>query len=269
MSVGRSGGVWLSIILLTGVAGVRGGEAAPGQTGGGNAATPPRAAAPAPPGSVQSSIGTAQSALPSGKEFEERVRRLDKIRELSEVELTERLSETAILDAGSGLPLLRERAFCRVAAERAKQEVEDLSSIPELQRGAESLRSPAVQAKLKALATRPPNEMLQGLLVILNECSLTFEDMVLLSRLKKARRRVAKYEADQEDVERRVASLIQDATIGRTNRSIESATSMYDKVDEQIDQLRKESKSNSSPPEPTDRIDAKAMENLLKLLSSP
>ena len=257
MLVCKSLPVWLLTIVLVGPLGVAQG---------------------AEPGKVSSVVSTAEGkatagvaaaatpAVPSKEQYGERLRRLAEIRKMSQPQLERKLAATVILDADNGLPLLREQALCRVAIERVQRDLDDLSSIPEVRRAVELLRSPALQTRLVALLKLSPNEMLKGLLKLLDESQLTFEDLVLLSRMKTGQAKLAEYQAWQKEIDAKVVQLIETAASRRTRLVFGSGLAQYERVEKRKKRLQEAATRSPEPAPGPEPIDVEGLEKVIRSL---
>ncbi len=218
------------------------------------------------PQAAQPAGDAAPAAAPSQKQYAQRRRRLAEIRRMSRAELERKLAETAVLDAYRGLPLLRERAFWRVAIDRVERDVDDLRSIPEVRRADELLRSPSMQARLSALLERPPQEMLEGLLAVLGEAGLTLDDFVLLSRVKAGEAKLAEYRARQSQVEAEMHELVQRAAGPGALVGMPSGRGLYHRIEEQKKLLRPPPPPAPKSPTGIGAAELKAVEDAVRSL---
>jgi hypothetical protein len=205
-------------------------------------------AAVEPDGSVSS------AAQPDASSYghltpEERRKRVQRIGAISDSEeLESELAEASSLDAEIGIPLLRMDALCRVALERLKLQIDDLTSLPAVRRAEEVVSRPEFKARLVALRSKTPAEMVPGFLLVLRESNLDFGDVVLLGNLRQAQKRLREWKKWEDDLHSKAKEHL-DAV--KTERNPAPGTShAFEKAEEQRDLLRRQFRAEpvESPP---------------------
>ncbi len=211
--------------------------------------------------------GESKSPTASGQsQYQERLQRLGEIRAMTERQLIGALGETCMLGAESGLPLLREASFYRVALEHLQLEIDDLSSIREIQHAEELLRRPDFQAQLRALLSNPEPKGLKGLL---DDHAVTLEDLQLLADLVKARARREKYKAQLSVIKAQGQSLAQAASRERGSPGPRSRGKFYEEVEKHESSLREASAPLPRSTDTNPELNQELMDLLKNLVVNP
>jgi hypothetical protein len=198
---------------------------------------------------------------------EERQKRVRRIGSISDAQLENELAGASSLDADVGIPLLRLQSQCRVALERLKLQIGDLASLPEVRRADATVTRPEFKARLVALRSKAPAEMVSGFLTVLRDSNLTIEDVALLADLRKAQQRLREWKKWDGDL--LVKAKEHAEAVKAQQPYLHGNLGAFEKVEEQRDLLKKQLRTEPVEPPGTPADSRKILEVIKAMTETP